>query len=325
MVFCWFFFESGFCTSHKLLMDAFVNSNFYHIHLSAVASKAALPCCTVPTREATTIMHLAIGKARKTHGNTGLLPLLMHPSVPLSRFCVLGVFCVSTHPQPRCCRALCSRAFSGMAFPLSSAQGQRQNALKPPAGGAAVFASLAVNSPNSLLSRSFGALPWMLPAAQGEARRWFDPRLMGFTARSFAFRAGGMGKKCKRAHPEGVQGRGKSRPCAGLGWTCSLGEGSGKPGPGRSCSRGSRIPRSPSSLLSADSDSLLHSRAQPRLHQGPVLVLQRAGTPGSPCEGTQGPRAGGAAAKKPPRGHSGSLQEAVQAARGDRAPALPKG
>lgn len=124
------------------------NSNFYRIHLSAVASKAALPCCTAPTREATTTMHPAIGKTRKTHGNTGLLPLLMHPSVPLSRFCVLGVFCVSTHPQPRCCRALCGRAFSGMAFPLSSAQGQRQNALKPPAGGAAVFASLAVNSPN---------------------------------------------------------------------------------------------------------------------------------------------------------------------------------
>lgn len=123
-----FVFKSGFCISHKLLIDAFIQLQLlqYPFICRAQASKAALPCCTVPTREATTTMLPAIGKTRKNHGDRRLLPRLMCPWVPLSKFCVLGVFCVSIHPQPRCSRAL----FSGMVFPLSFTQGRRQNALE---------------------------------------------------------------------------------------------------------------------------------------------------------------------------------------------------
>lgn len=62
---------------------------------------------------------------------------------------MFSVFSVSLPIPSPAAAVLCAAELSpGMAFSLSSTQGQRQNALKPPAGGAAVFASLAVNSPN---------------------------------------------------------------------------------------------------------------------------------------------------------------------------------
>lgn len=46
-----------------------------------------------------------------------------------------------------------------MVFPLSFTRGQRQNALKPPGGwGAAIFASLGVNSPNPFTFAPFSSI-----------------------------------------------------------------------------------------------------------------------------------------------------------------------
>lgn len=197
-----------------------------------------------------------------------------------------------------------------MFFPLSFTQGQRQNALKPPQDGrrgTAIFASLGVNSPNRFRISPF---PFIWGTFRGCSRRRRGRRGAGvtlvFPARSFAFRAAGMGRMWKNAHPEGAQGRGKGQA---LRWTHSLGKSSGK-----TCPRAELLPwlphpPQPSVSSPVTVTFLFIPEHEPRLHPCPavpVLVLQPL--PGSQCR-AQGPLEGGAAAQGTSRGHSAGSRE----------------
>lgn len=72
-------------------------------------------------------------------------------------------------PSPLCHCALCGRAFSRMAFPLSLTQGQRQNALKPLGGRrySRLLELILQISSHSLPAHPFGALSVDVPGGTG--------------------------------------------------------------------------------------------------------------------------------------------------------------
>lgn len=77
-----------------MLIDAFVQLQLLQDPFISCdqASKAALPCCMAPTREATTTGFPAIGKTRKKPWKHGASALPRAPIGALELVCVLGVF-----------------------------------------------------------------------------------------------------------------------------------------------------------------------------------------------------------------------------------------
>lgn len=111
-----------------------------------------------------------------------------------------------------------------------------------------------------------------------------------------------MGQMCEGAHPEGVQGGGKSRLWGGL---AALGRAGG------SLAQGRAAPGAQAVSSGLTETFLFVPEHQPWLHQGPavpVLLLQRGGTGAAPTRGTvwgTGTSCAWGCSKPTPRGHLG--------------------
>lgn len=231
------------------------NFNSYNIHLSAVAKplKQHFPAAWLLSGKHQPQSFQPLGKQEKKHGNTGLLPRLMYPSVPLSRVCVLDVFCVSIHPQPWLPPRFLWLSFLRDVFSIVIHARPKAECIKATAGwegggGGRQYLPLLELilqiASESLPSHSSGALSVDVPGGAGAGEALVSPScsLQGALPLE-RLGWGGCGRMLTRRVPRDV---GKARLCDGL---APLGRAVGKPVPGRSCSRGSRIPRSPVSPL----------------------------------------------------------------------------